>query len=163
MQGIHRISKEDYINDPCPIASLSRGAIYDLLFNSPAMTWWNHPKLNSEYVSETADKFDKGTACHSLLLEAKDNIIVLDAEDWRKKAVKEERDALRAEGKTVLLKHQYDDAIKMAESARVQIAESELDIKDLQQEGESELTYIWQEEEIWLRTRLDWINKSHDV
>jgi hypothetical protein len=165
-QGIHRISKEQYIKDPCPEPSLSRSTIYDLLFNSPAHARYNHPRLNPDYEIETADKFDIGTACHSMLLEGIDNIHCIDANDWRKKENKEERDQLRAEGKTVLLRNQYEKTKLMVESAKNQIAESELGIKDLATEGESELTYIWTETVpitknlCWLRARLDWIRND---
>lgn len=165
IQGSYSISMEEYIDDPCPEPSASKGTLYSLLFSSAEKAWHHHPRLNPNYKHETADKFDKGTACHSLLLEGTHNIIVLDGMDWKKPSLRIERDQYRAEGKTVLLQHQYDDALKMAESAQKQIHASELGIEYLRSEGDVERTYIWVEATFgrYVRTRPDWVSEDRSL
>lgn len=119
--GVYKITSEEYHADLCPIPSLSRSTIKDLLFRSPAHAWFNHPRLNPDYKEQTEEKFDKGTAAHSLLLEGSDNIEVIDADDWRSKAAKDLREVARKEGKTPLLTHQYKESKTMVDSAMDQI------------------------------------------
>jgi len=162
-QGIHKISKEEYLSDPCEQPSITRGVVHDIHSSCPALARFKHPKLNPDREQETADKFDIGTAGHSLLLEDEDNIVVLEADDWRKKAVKDERDTLRAEGKTVLLRKQYEDALLMKTAAKLQIAMSMLKINDFKKQGKAEMTYIWEEQGIWFRGRPDWVSNDNTL
>lgn len=162
--GCHIITAEDYHADPCPVPSLSRSVIKSLLFQSPAHVKEGHPRLNPALQSENEGKFDIGTACHALLLEGIDNIVVVDADSWRGKDAKEERDAAYLMGQTPLLKHQYESALIMVKEAERQIAACpELKIKNLREEGDSELTYIWKEEGTYLRVRPDWISKDRKL
>ncbi len=162
--GKHKISNELYHQDPCPVPSLSRSTIYELLFHSPAHAWWNHPRLNPDFVEKTEEKFDIGSAAHSMLLEGIDNISVIDAEDWRKKETKEQRELARKEGRTPLLKKQYEATIEMVQAAERQLMTcKELGIKDLRIDGESEILYIWKEKETYLRVRPDWISTDRNL
>lgn len=162
--GVHVIPSETYHADPCPVPSLSRSVIKSLLFQSPAHVKEGHPRLNPAYQSEDDGKFDMGTACHALLLEGVDNIAVIEADSWRGKAAQEARNEAYLQGKTPLLLHQYDAALMMVKSAERQIAACpELKIKNLREEGDPELTYIWKEEETYLRVRPDWISKDRTL
>ena len=163
--GVYNISLEEYHADPSEISSLSRSTIKDLLFRSPGHAWFNHPRLNPNFQKDRGEKkFDIGQSTHSLLLEGLDNAVVIEADDWRTKAAKEARDKARGEGKIPLLLHQYEEAKGMVESAHRQIlACKELGIADLQLDGDSEMSYIWQEEETWLRVRPDWVSKDHKL
>jgi hypothetical protein len=101
---------------------------------------------------------------HALLLEGLDQAHVVDAPDWRKKEAKEERDIARDAGKIPLLIHQYDSVKDMVIAAERQIASCpDLNIKDLRRQGDSELSYIWQEGETWFRVRPDWISKNRKL
>lgn len=162
--GVHVIPSEVYHADPCPVPSLSRSTIKALLLQSPAHVWENHPRLNPNFQAEDEGKFDIGTACHALLLEGIDNIAIVDAKDWRGKSAQEAREEAYIQGKTPLLTHQYEAARIMVQSAEQQIASCpELKIRDLRREGDSELTYIWEEEETYLRVRPDWISKDRSL
>ena len=71
-EGRHIISFEEYLADPCPIPSLSRSTIKDLVSKTPRHAFWNHPKLNKEFKPEESEKkFDIGTAAHSVFLQVK--------------------------------------------------------------------------------------------
>lgn len=163
-QGVHKISNEEYHHDPCPEPSLSRSTIYNLLFESPARAWFEHPRLNPNHVEDDgAGKFDIGSASHELLLEGLNNAVVVDADDWRKKEAKEQRDAARVSGKTPLLTKDYLKVCTMVAAAQKAIAESEYEIKNLRAEGDSELSYIWNEKGTWMRVRPDWISKDRKI
>lgn len=160
--GCHSISGEEYHADPCIEPSLSRSTIKALLYKSPAHARWGHPRLNPDYAQENGkEAFDIGTAAHSLLLEGIDNIVVVEAEDWRGKEAKGLRDQAYTAGKTPLLLRHYSAALSMVQSARNQIAQcTELGVMDLQEGGDSELTYIWKEGGAYCRIRPDWISKD---
>jgi hypothetical protein len=164
--GSYKIRMEEYQNDPCEIPSLSRSTIQDLIYRSPAHAWFNHPRLNPNFKPEEGEKkFDIGQVAHSLLLEGLDNAAVIEADDWRTKAAKEQRDKARSEGKVPLLLHQFEEVGKMVTAADRQIiACKELGIGIISLESEnSETSCIWQEEETWFRIRPDWISKDHKL
>lgn len=159
--GIYKISNEEYHNDPCLDPSLSRSSIGDLLFKSPAHCAFNHPRLNPNFVKENDRKFDLGTAAHAILLEGIESIHVIDAGDYRKKEVKEERENAIKEGKAVLLAEQYYRALKMVAEAGLAIGNcKELGISDLSKDGQAELSYLWKEDNAWIRARPDWISND---
>ncbi len=157
--GIYEMSLEEYHQDPAPVPSFSRSVAKDLLYKSPAHAWFNHPRLNPAYKDEVSEKFDFGSAAHELLLQPADNIAVIDADDWRTKAAKEEREEARKDGKTPLLTHQYEKVKRViVETERQIIGCSELGISDLMVDGKAELSYFWQEGDTWLKCRPDWIS-----
>ena len=161
--GCHKISFTDYLADPAPSPSLTRTTIKDLLFRSPRHAFYGHSRLNPDYQAKEAERFDIGTAAHALLLDGKDIIEIIDAADWRTKAAKEARDEARAKGKIPLLTAQTKDIFAMVNAANSALANSELAIVDLQKEGDSELTYIWNEGKTWCRIRPDWISKDRTL
>ncbi len=160
--GIYNISAEAYHADPCPVPSLSRSVIQSLIFKTPARVYHDTKRLNPAFVEEEADpKFDIGTAAHALLLEGPEGIQIIDATDYKSGKARDDRGAAREAGKTPLLTHQYIEVAAMAEAAKKQIAAcSELKVKDLRKDGKAEQTYIWQDGDTWLRTRLDWISND---
>lgn len=162
--GVHIITNEQYHADPCVEPSISRGVICELINNTPAHARFYHPRLNPNQQEQKEDKFDIGTAAHALFLEGMDVAEVIDAPDWRGKPAKEARDAARETGKTPLLLHQYERVQAMVCAAHKQLAEwEEYPIKDLHGSGDSELTYIWQEDGIYCRVRPDWIRKDRKL
>ena len=164
--GSYKIDFPTYLSDPCLLPSLSRSTIIDLL-DSPARAFWNHPRLNLTPPEEKEKTiFDIGSATHNLLLEGDDSIFVVEGfDDWKKKEAQEARKVAREVGKIPLLEKQYADVCMMAAAANSAIMDcTELGIKDLRDEGDSELTYIWQESNgIWCRIRVDWIRKNRDL
>jgi len=160
--GRHIISFEEYLADPCPIPSLSRSVIKDLVSKTPRHAYWNHPKLNKEYKPEESEKkFDIGTAAHSVFLQGDNIAVCLNFDDWKTKKAREARDDARSNGLIPLLPEQYDNVLAMVEVGRKALKNSELaiDIKD----GDSEVTYIWKDGETFCRIRPDWISKDRIV
>ncbi len=163
--GIYKIPSEEYHADPCPVPSLSRSIIGDLIYKTPCHARLNHPRLNPNYKEDDGNgKFDVGIASHALLLEGVANITVIEAEDWRTKVAKEARELARKDGKTPLLKRQYEQVKIMVDEAICQIYEcKELHINSLPLDGDAELSYFWQEEDVWLKVRPDWISKDRKI
>ena len=162
--GIYKISSQDYHKDPCPLPSLSRSTIVDLLFKSAAHAKHNHPRLNPNFKESNDRKFDLGTAAHEILLEGGENIQVIEAQDWRKKDTQEAREIALKEGKNPLLTKQYQQAVDMVSVAEKAIREcKELGITNLRIDGNSELSFIWKEEDSWCRCRPDWISQDKKI
>ena len=160
--GRHIISFEEYLADPCPVASLSRSVIKDLVSKTPRHAYWNHPKLNKEYKPEESEKkFDIGTAAHSVFLQGDNIAVCLNFDDWKTKKARGARDDARSNGLIPLLSEQYNNVLAMAEAGRKALKNSELaiDIKD----GDSEVTYVWKEGETYCRIRPDWISKDRTI
>jgi hypothetical protein len=157
--GIYQISMEEYLADPCPAPSLSSSIIHTLLFETAAQARFEHPRLNPDCVEKQDDKFDLGTAAHSLFLEGIDGVLVCPFPDWRTKDARVAKDEARKAGKVPLLVEQYEEVLLMVEAAKDAIAGiSELGITDLQKEGSfAEAALIWEEKNTWFRIRPDWM------
>jgi hypothetical protein len=157
--GYHVMSAEKYHADPCVAPSLSASIAKILLDGSPRKAWHSHPRLNPNYRETQDDKFDLGTVAHSVFLESDSSrVVVVEANDWRTNKAKEEREAARAAGKTALRARHHADVLAMVEAAQKFVAESE--IAEYWQDGESELTAICNEGNVWLRSRLDRVTKN---
>lgn len=141
--------------------SLSSSVAHVLLTRSPAHAWTCHPRLNPDYEQEESATFDLGRTVHSLLLEGDgSNIVVVDADDWRTKAAKEQRDLARADGKTPLLARQYEQAMDMLEAVGEQILRLKVD-PPVFQAGKAEQTLVWDEQGVTCRARVDWLRDDH--
>lgn len=147
-----------YHADPCPQPSLSSSIAKLLCLQSPKHAWAAHPRLNPQAVQQEEERFDVGTAAHALILEGASNIEIVQADDWRTKAAKEQRDAARAAGKTPLLAKKWADVQAMAQSIVGQLAEHTDGGQDMFKNGKPEQVLVWQEESgVWCRARLDWL------
>lgn len=161
--GVYTLPKDVYHGDSYPAPCCSSGVLKNLLLKSPLHAWMGHPALNLAYIEETSDSFDVGQAAHSLLLEGVDKIAVIDAKDWRTKDAQIAQDNARIDGKIPLLPRQYAAVNAMVKAARECLLTSELGIFDLQEEGVAESSWIWQEEETWLKIRPDWISNDNTL
>jgi hypothetical protein len=137
--------------------SLSSSTINTLLTMSPAHARANHPRLNPDYQPKVEDKFDLGTACHSMLLEGISIVEVCDFPDWRTKAAKEARDLARMHGRVPLLTDQYASVLGMYEAVAAQIAQLDVDPIPLTA-GKPEQTMVWEEQGVLCRARIDWLH-----
>ncbi|MCK9566438.1 MAG: PD-(D/E)XK nuclease-like domain-containing protein [Methanothrix sp.] len=161
--GVYQLSNDEYHADPCPVPSLSTGVMKDLLFKSPLHAYCNHPKLSMVEKSNDDPKFDIGSAAHPMLLEGIDKVAAVNATDWRTKEAKEQRAKARAEGKVPLLVEQYSRVLAMAKAAEDALFNSELNIASISAQGDSELSYIWTKDDVWFRSRPDWVKKDRSI
>lgn len=160
-QGAFKLTHDEYHADPCPVPSMSRGTVVDIL-SSPAKAFWNHPRLNKELKDDRDEsKFNQGSAAHNLLLEGGSRIAVISGfDDWKKQAGRDARDDAMNNGMIPLLEKTFDSLCLMVGSAKVQIAASELGLSDLPGTGQAEMTYIAKDGETWERCMVDWISND---
>jgi hypothetical protein len=161
-QGIYDFDAATYHADPCPRPSLSNSIAHILIEQSPAHAYLAHPRLNPAHTRESDSRFDLGSAAHSMLLEPhKDPIVIVDADDWRTKAAKEQRADAQAQGKYAVLARQYADIQSMVTAARVYLETTEL--AGILDSGDAERTLIWNEGETWCRARPDMMSADRRV
>lgn len=159
--GIHAIPPDRYHADPCERPSLNATVARILCTQSPIHAWTAHPRLNPEYASEEAEKFDIGTAAHSMLLEGEAAVEVIDANDWRTSAAKEARDTARANGRQPLLVKQWTEVQRMVQAAQIQLEAIVAD-PPIFANGLAEQTLIWEEDgDVLCRAKLDWLHSSY--
>jgi len=145
------LSMSDYIKDPCPDPSLSKGVIIDLVERSPLHAHHNHPRLGGN-VDAGSNRADIGSAAHALLLGGEESIVTVDADNYRTKAAQQLRDGARASGRIPILAKD-----RMYLDEMVGIAREKLEGYGA---GKTEQTLIWDEDGdpvIWGRGRTDWI------
>jgi PDDEXK-like domain of unknown function (DUF3799) len=152
------VSAADYFADPCPDPSLTQSIAKVLIDQSPLHAWTAHPRLNPDYVHDDDTKYDVGNVAHGLMIGRGKEIIVLDAYgDWRTKAAQEARAAAVMQGKIAVLGKTFARASNMVEAAREQLALRDLGHLLNQETGIGEVVIAWQEDDIWLRQMIDWL------
>lgn len=174
------ISFADYTADKVgtPVASLNSSVAKLLITRSPLHAWMAHPRLNPNWKPEPSkEEFDIGTAAHALLLEGVDKMQEFDpaqypnqkgggvATGWTNKAIREARDAARAEGKIPVLVEQASAMRAMVETAKTAFAAND-DLKGYTIQGEggvSEHTIIWHEGGTYFRARLDRVSTDRKL
>lgn len=128
-----------------------------LISHSPLHAWTAHPKLNPDYERKQDEKFDIGTAWHALLLEGRNAVDIVEADDWRTNASKELRDQIRADGKIPLLAKQWGDICAMSDALHEQL--ERLDVHPpVFQAGAPEQTLVWDDDGVTCRARLDYLH-----
>jgi hypothetical protein len=155
---------------------LSAGLARIILAQSPLHAW-TASRLNPDYVAEEKKEFDLGTAAHAMLLEGDAGLAVIDPalyrskptkanpdgnipKGWTNDAIREARDAARANGRTPVLPSDMAEIEQMVKVARQAIADCP-DLSGLTLiDGAPEQTITWQEGDVWCKARPDWM--SHD-
>jgi PDDEXK-like domain of unknown function (DUF3799) len=154
--GIYNMPISDYLADPCPEPSFSASCGKMALQMSPLHAWLKHPRLGN-----TADKpsvnADFGSVVHELVLGNGAQFCVIDVADYRTKAARETRASALAAGLTPIKLADLDRANKAANCIRHTL-------KEVLITGISEQTMVWQDEQIWCRSRPDWWSqKTHRI
>lgn len=142
--------------------TLSAGVAHTALTRSSLHAKWQHPKLSPEYEPEESTRFDIGTAAHALLLEGSEDCIAwIDFPDYKKGEARLEAAAARLQGKTpVLVKYQKPLGAMVA-SAMSYIDQTEL--AGIFDNGDPEVTGIWEVGGVWCRMRIDWLKRDRRV
>lgn len=124
--GVYPDMKADiYHADPCPEPSLSSGIAKILLERSPRHAQAAHPRLNPNYESENAQEFDLGKAAHSVILGDPQPFVYIEADTYKTKAARAQRDDAYGSGAIPLLPKQARAVEGMAAAFKAQIAETE--------------------------------------
>lgn len=159
--GIYDLPEDEYHGTEIWPAPMLSNSIIKCMLDSPRRAWVNHPALNPAYERKVSAEFDIGIAAHALLLEGSDRMELIEAENYRKADAQNARDEARANGRVPVLPHQKRAVLAMVEAAQVALTEcDDLHILDLQVEGVSEQSFVWEEDGLWIKARPDWM--PHD-
>jgi hypothetical protein len=146
-----------YHADPVPGGSLSSSGARKLLDpGCPALFKWER-----DNPTPPKREFDLGHAAHKLVLGEGEEIVVTEWDDWRTKAAREERDAIRATGAIPLLSHEGEQVQAMAEAIRQHPTAGALFAPG---NGVAEQSLFWQDPRhgVWRRARPDWMPHRQD-
>ena len=139
------LTEIDYHADPVKGGSLSSTGCR-LILRSPA-----HYRAAQQHP-EYKDVFDFGSAAHRLVTGSGSGVVVIDADDWRKKDTQTARDEARAQGLTAVLRKHWMVVEQMAAALRSHPVAVAL----LERDGTRETTVVWQEtDSVWGRCRVD--------
>ncbi|OII64621.1 hypothetical protein BJP40_19990 [Streptomyces sp. CC53] len=152
--GIHYdLPAETYHADP---GSLSSTGARRLLASCPAVFRYeqDHPQPHKA-------AFDLGTAAHRLVLGDGPELVCVDADDWRTKAARAERDEVYAAGGVPLLPPEYEQVHAMADALRRHPLAAALFAPG---SGRPEVSLFWRDEPtcVMRRARLDWLRHRRD-
>jgi hypothetical protein len=100
--------------------------------------------------------FDFGTAAHRVVLGNGPELVAIEADDWRTKAAREERDEVRAAGGVALLADEYEQVLAMADAIRRHPVASALFAPG---SGRPEASVFWRDAPsgVMRRARFDWL------
>lgn len=165
--GLHPdVPMEDYIADPCPEPSISKGMVKTLVERSPAHMHLKHPRLGGADDTHST-RSDLGSGSHAKLLGGAERIAWCDATyasgkrkgevvtDWTARDAQEFQRVARADGLIPMLAHQEPVLDKMSAIARQVLEQFGA--------GDCEQTLTWQEGETWLRCRPDWLRGNRKL
>lgn len=150
--GVYDLPAAVYHSDPVQGGSLSSSGAKKLL--PPSC-----PALFKHYLDHGQTprvEFDLGHAAHAAVLGAGEPIQVIDADDYRSKDARAQRDAAYADGRIPLLRADHEVVQGMAAAIRDHPVAGRLFAPDA---GTPEQTLIWRDGEfgVWRRAMLDWL------
>ncbi|MEU2180268.1 PD-(D/E)XK nuclease-like domain-containing protein [Streptomyces thermolilacinus] len=147
------LSAEAYHADS---GSLSSTGARRILSSCPAV--FRHEQTHPQPRKQA---FDVGTAAHRLVLGDGPELVCVDADDWRTKAAREERDSVYAAGGVPLLPAEYDQVHAMADALRRHRLAAALFAPGT---GRPEVSLFWRDAPtgVMRRARLDWLRHRRD-
>lgn len=149
--GMYDLPMQAYLDDPCPVPSISSGLVKTLNERTAYHAKIEHPRLGNRPSRESTD-MDFGSAVHQMVFGGP-SIETIPYENFRTKDARAMRDAARAVGKIPILSKHKQQLIEM--SGRVEDAIAALGLK---REPLHEKTIAWEENGTWYKTRPDLIS-----
>lgn len=164
------LSEEDYHSDPVVGGSLSRSGAQLLLPPKGCPAKFRYARDHPDDVDATKAVFRIGHAAHRLVLGRGQDIVELDAMDWRKPDVRVERDQVLADGRIPLLPDEHEQVMDMASAVLDHPHAAKIFAPGA---GTPELSLFWQERVVWTnpgdktehttkimrRGRPDWVSR----
>lgn len=159
--GLYReFDGEAYFADPTPTASLTQSVAKVLIEQSPLHAKMLHPKLSPPTEDDEPEPYNKakavGNAAHKLMLGRGKLIAVIEHDNFTTKAAKEARQEAVAAGREPVLAKHHETAERMVLAARGQLAQIE-GCERAFREGDAEVVIAACEDDLWLRSMIDWI------
>lgn len=122
--GLHTdISHADYHADPCAAPSLSHSLARFIINRTPHHAMQHHPKFGAKPMKKST-ALDFGNVGHALVLGKGAKFVVLDFDDFKKKAAQEARDLAIAEGKVPVLTAMFEQAQAMVPAGRAALEDA---------------------------------------
>ena len=154
------IPKETYHSDPCEPFSINSSTLWHMITRSPAHFWQHfshNPKSTERQVTTTQqNRFDIGTAAHSIVLEGIDKVVPLDFNDFRTNNAKNMAKSVREDNKIPILRKEYQKVLAMADNFPGEQLRR-------QYPGKPEVTVVFELTEKMLgRLRVDWLPDDLD-
>lgn len=149
--GVYDLPAATYHSDPVAGGSLSStGARRLLPPGCPAL--FDHERRNPPRKAA----WDFGKAAHRRVLGAGEDVVVVDADGWRTKAAREQRDEAYAAGLTPILAADNEVVEAMAAALRAHPLAASLLRPGT---GLPEQTLVWQDADtgVWCRALVDWL------
>lgn len=153
--GIYRMTAEQYHADPVPGGSLSSSGARKLLPPSCPAKF----RYEQDHGQEANPVFDFGHAAHKKVLGIGPELAIVDADDWRTKAAREQRDEAYENGAVPLLAKDHDVVNDMAAALQQHPIASALFNPD---GGLAEQNLFWRDAQtsIMRRARLDFLPET---
>lgn len=130
-----------------------------ILDKSPYHAYLEHPLLGGLSNFKTSKAMDTGNLFHTLILGDGAEIVVIDADSYRTKDAKEERDKAYMDKKTPVLAHEYERIQKAIEFVKEQIHDSAPEF--FEAEHEVEVSAKWEMNNgVLCQSRWDWLSPS---
>lgn len=165
--GIYpEITEEEYHADPCVEISASRSLIKTIVERTPKHAFTQHPRLYTKKTKDKEDKFDLGTAAHSMILGKGKGVVKApeEWEAWTTKASKEWREETRKSGGVPMLQSQYERALDMAGEVKEQLPNFGLQNLFNPEFGKPEVTAVSNDKTGgFCRIMIDWLEKDLTV
>lgn len=151
--GVYAMTAADYFADPVPGGSLSSTGARQLVKEAgPAKYRWrmDHPD------DDRTEALDFGVAAHHKVLgDLDDRVVLIDADEWRTNAIKDQVEEVRASGRIPIKPKQQAvidamaDAIERNPTAAALLRSAG---------GKSEQTLVWRDQAsgVWCRARFDY-------
>lgn len=115
--GWHNMTEADYHKDPCPEPSLSASTAKALIYGSPLHAWTQHPKNPAAEPWTPSNLMNIGKAVHAAVFGGA-KLAIIDADSFRTKAAKEERDDALSDGLIPILEKDVEVINAMADICR---------------------------------------------
>lgn len=146
--GLYRISNTEYHRDPVEGGSLNCSGAKLLTPPNPPAKFFHH----QQNPPSTTPEMIFGSAIHHIVLENSQDLEICDYKTWSSKAASEHYKKAVADNKTPILNDDYDHALGMLEALKQHPIAANLLWGT---EGENELAIVWQQEQAWLRCKMD--------
>lgn len=149
LHGVHQMDAETYHRRP---ELSSSGAKLLLPPNCPALF-----RYEQDHQRPTKRTFEIGHAAHQQVLGVGPELVLVDADRWDTKAIKEELADIRAAGNVPLKRPEFEQVQEMARVLRAHPYAGAL--FDPQRGGKAEQSLFWTDAEtgVSCRARLDWL------
>lgn len=164
--GIYTIPAEVYHADPCETPSASSSLLKLMMSETPAHAWTAHPRLNPDFESSDGEeRFDRGHACHILMLNDEEKFCIIEADNYKTNAAKAARAQAYLDGLVPIIAGKWPEVVAMCAAGKKQLADH-ADASDVFEGILPEQTLVWCEEyrgiKIWCRARLDGMHVKPD-